>query len=370
MDQKLNVLEVNKLYAPQIGGIETIVQDIAENLKKRVNVKVLVCQPKGKTVVEQINGVSIIRCSSFGTVLSMPMSISFFHYFRTLSKAADIVHIHVPFPLADLACLLSGYRGKVVISWHSDIVRQKRILQFYKPLLNWLIRRADCIVVATQGHIAGSSFLDRYAEKCRIIPYGLNIEEYRITGDILTKRLTNPQNLKILFVGRLVYYKGIEILLYAMKQVKGCELFVVGTGKKEKELIAMIADRTDKIHFMGGLSSKNLKMALSDCDFLVLPSIEKSEAFGIVQLEAMIYGKPVINTVLPTGVPYVSLDGVTGITVKAASVEELAKAIQKLVDQPELRKQYGANARKRVLDNFNNQLVMEQMFALYQALTE
>lgn len=367
MNRKVKVLEVNKLYAPEIGGIETIVQNIAENLNNRVNLKVLVCQSKGRTVREQRNGVSVIRCSSFGTVLSMPLSLSFLSYFRKLSRTADIVHIHVPFPLADLACLLSGYRGKVVISWHSDIVRQKRILQFYKPLLNWLIRRADCIVVATQGHIDSSLFIRQYAEKCKIIPYGLNLEEYLITGNILTKRLVNQQNLKALFVGRLVYYKGIEILLHAMKKVKGCELFVVGSGKKEKEFVAMAEEIKEKVHFMGTLSSEALKKALSDCDFLVLPSIEKSEAFGIVQLEAMAYGKPVINTALPTGVPYVSLDGVTGITVKTASIEELAKAMQFLINHPDLRKQYGTQARERVRRNFNNQVVMEQMFELYQS---
>lgn len=370
MKRKIKVLEVNKLYTPQIGGIETIVQNIAENLKHRANIKVLVCQPKGKTVKEWVNGVFVIRCASFGTVFSMPLSLCFFSYFRKLSKTADLIHIHVPFPLADLACLLSGYQGKVVVSWHSDIVRQKKILLVYKPLLNWLIRRADCIVAATQEHIDSSPFIRPYAEKCRIIPYGLNIEEYRIKGTVLTDRLNRKTYVKALFVGRLVYYKGIGVLLQAMKRVKGCELFLVGSGKKEKDWKESAKEIKDRVHFLGALSSEDLKKAFSDCDFLVLPSVEKSESFGIVQLEAMVYGKPVINTALPTGVPSVSLDGITGITVKAGNEEELAKAMQCLVDQKELREQYGANAKKRVENHFNNQMIMKQMLELYQSFSE
>ncbi len=370
MKRKIKILEVNKLYTPQIGGIETIVQNIAENLKHQANIKVLVCQPKGKTVKEWVDGVFVIRCASFGTVFSMPLSLCFFPYFRKLSKTADLIHIHVPFPLADLACLLSGYQGKVIISWHSDIVRQKKILLVYKPLLNWLIRRADCIVAATQEQIDSSPFIRPYAEKCRIIPYGLNLEEYRIKGTILTDRLNHKTYVKALFVGRLVYYKGIGVLLQAMKRVEGCELFLVGSGKKEKDWKASAKEIKDRVHFLGALSSEDLKKAFSDCDFLVLPSVEKSESFGIVQLEAMAYGKPVINTALPTGVPSVSLDGITGITVKAGSEKELAEAMQRLTDQKELREQYGANARKRVENHFNNQMIMKQMLELYQSFTE
>ncbi len=363
---KLKILQVNKLYYPHIGGIETVIQSISENLKDKADIKVLVCQPKGKGSVDMVNGVEVTRCSSLGTYFSMPVSFQFISKFRKMSKDADIVHIHVPFPLGDLACMLSNYKGKVVIYWHSDVVKQKKLLLLYKPLMEWFLKRADSIVVATQGHIDGSKYINRYASKCTIIPYGLNLEDYTITGDVLTKRLNVKTNKKILFVGRLVYYKGVDVLVKAFKNVYNSELFIVGNGVLEDELKSM-AD-TNTVHFLGSLSDKELKQALSDCDVFVLPSVENSEAFGIVQMEAMAYGKPVVNTWLPTGVPHVSLDGVTGITVKPNDVQALSKAIQTLVDDNSLRTLYGNNAYERVHSVYDNKKIMRDMLDFYTKL--
>jgi rhamnosyl/mannosyltransferase len=370
VDNRLKILEVNKLYYPHIGGIETVIQSISENLKDRADVQVLVCQPKGKGSVDVVNGVTVTRCSSLGTYFSMPVSFEFIRKFKQMAKTSDIVHIHVPFPLGDLACLLSGYKGKVVIYWHSDVVKQKKLLKLYKPIMERFLKRADCIVVATQGHIDGSPYISRYAEKCKIIPYGLNLEDYIITGDLLTQKLHDKSNLKVLFVGRLVYYKGVDVLVKAFAKVTGCELFIVGTGKLENELKTIADGMENSVHFLGSLSDENLKKALSDCDIFVLPSVENSEAFGIVQMEAMVYGKPVVNTSLPTGVPHVSLDGVTGITVEPSNVDALAKAIQSLVDDDQLRTLYGKNARERVLKTFDNRTIMDDIYNLYCNLAE
>lgn len=365
MDKKLNVLEVNKLYYPNIGGIETVVQTIAENLKDKSNIEVLVCQSKGKGSVDTINGVKVTRCSSIGTYFSMPVSFEFISKFKKMSKNADIVHIHTPFPLGDLACLLSGYKGKVVIYWHSDVVKQKKLLKLYKPIMERFLKRADCIMVATQNHIESSPYISKYANKCKIIPYGLNIQDYTIKGDILTQKLHDKKNLKVLFVGRLVYYKGVDILVKAFRSVTGCELFIVGTGILENELKSMADSMENSVHFLGSLSNEDLKKALSDCDIFVLPSVANSEAFGIVQMEAMIYSKPVINTSLPTGVPCVSLDGITGITVQPSNVDELSNAIQTLVDNQELRITYGKNAYNRVRETFDNTKIMNDIYNLY-----
>ena len=177
--KNIRILQVNKLYYPVTGGIERVVQQLAEGLCDVTDSKVLVCQQKGKTTTEQINGVEVTRASSIGMLSSLPLSMSFLWKFRNMSRDRDILHIHMPFPLGDLACFLSGYRGKVVLWWHSDIVRQKRMLKIYRPLMEWLLRRADCIIVATQGHIDGSEFLKPYEDKCRIIPFGVErqIEE-------------------------------------------------------------------------------------------------------------------------------------------------------------------------------------------------
>lgn len=367
----LRILLVNKAYPPHIGGIEYLVRRYALCLQARpdAEVKVLVCQEKGKTVQETAEGIPVTRSGSMGTYFSCPLSFSFLWHFRKLAKWADVVEIHMPFPLADLGCLLSGCRSKVVLAWHSDVVKQKTILRFYRPLLRWLLHRADGILTATEGHITGSAFLPAVREKCHVIPYGMDIPAYQNApaAPLLTRKLTDDQAVKVLFVGRLVYYKGVDRLLQAMRRVQGCELFLVGSGTLEETLRQEAADMLEQVHFLGNLSDADLKAAYQDCDFLVLPSVANSEAFGLVQLEAMVYGKPVINTSLPTGVPHVSLHGETGLTVPPDDVPALAAAIQKLAGDADLRKQYGAAAKQRAETAFAETIVMEQV---YQYLNE
>ncbi len=369
----MKILQVNKLYYPHIGGIETVVQNIAEGLNDRTEMEVLVCQPKGKAMSEVVNDVFVSRSGSMGTLFSMPISLSFISDFKQKAKNADVVHVHLPFPLADLACIMSEYKGKVVISWHSDVVKQKKLMFFYKPILKRFLRRADKIIVATKGHIDGSKYLKPYRNKCEIIPYGLNIEDYEDIEDfrpILSDLLVSKQNKKVLFTGRLVYYKGVEVLINAFEKIIGCELFIVGKGNLESELKARVEELglADKVHFMGNLSFEELKYAFADCDIFVLPSVANSEAFGIVQMEAMVYGKPVINTSLPTGVPHVSLDGQTGITVPPNDVLALAGAIQKLADDDDIREKFGQNAYKRTREKFGMQKMLDDIYGLYEEL--
>ena len=167
MGRKLRILEVNKAYFPHVGGIETLVEQYSRELGNisSVSVKTLVCcDGRGGTVRERLNGVDLTRAGSLGTYFSCPLSLSFLRLFRKMAAKADVVHIHVPFPLADLALLLSGYKGRVVVSWHSDVVNQKKLLLFYKPLMKYLLRRADCIITATEGHINGSDYLPPFRE--------------------------------------------------------------------------------------------------------------------------------------------------------------------------------------------------------------
>jgi rhamnosyl/mannosyltransferase len=172
----------------------------------------------------------------------------------------------------------------------------------------------------------------------------------------------------VFFTGRLVYYKGVDVLLKAFRSVKDCELFIAGTGTLENELKAYAAKHkmNDRVHFLGFLPDTDLKAAFRDCDIFILPSVENSEAFGIVQLEAMVYSKPVINTSLPTGVPYVSRGGESGITVKPNDVKALADAINRLAADKELRKRYGAEAYNRICRYFDDSVVLGR---IYEALS-
>lgn len=366
--KKLKVLEVNKAYFPHVGGIESLVKQYSEELGQYgAEVLTLVCRDNsGRTVCENINGVKVTRAGSFGTYFSCPLSLSFIRLFRKMAENADIVHINVPFPLADAALLLSGYKGKVAVSWHSDIVKQKKLMLLYKPFMMYLLKRADVIFTATGGHIKGSDYLKKFRKKCRILPYGITPEKYLSIErkPFLTEKLNNKNNIKVFFTGRLVYYKGVDILLKAFTEINNCELFIAGTGELENSLRAYAENHglNKKVHFLGFLSDYELKQAYSDCDIFVLPSVAKSEAFGIVQLEAMIYGKPVINTNLASGVPYVSINGRTGITVPPSNPEALAEAVNKLVGDKNLREKLGRNAYERVITKFNEKYIAERLY--------
>lgn len=374
MDKQLRILEVNKAYYPHVGGIESLVRQYSEELSaiRGVSVKTLVCRDeRGGTIHENVLGTDVVRAGSLGTYFSCPLSFSFISLFRKMAQKADVVHINVPFPLADAALMLSGYKGKVVVSWHSDVVKQKKLMTFYKPLMMNLLERADVILTATQGHVDGSSYLPKFRDKCRILPYGITPELYLNIErrPILTDLLNHKDSVKVFFTGRLVYYKGVDVLLRAFTMVKNCELFIAGTGDLEKQLKDFTSAEKlgDKVHFLGFLPDDQLKQAYADCDIFVLPSVAKSEAFGIVQLEAMIYGKPVINTALPSGVPHVSLHLKTGLTVAPGDPKSLALAINRLADDEELREFYGRNAAKRVETCFNEKQVIRQ---LYKILSE
>jgi len=367
----IRVLQVNKLYAPHIGGVEKVVQDIAEGLKDRVDMKVLVCSEKGKGYTDIVNGVEIIRASSLGIYFSMPVSFSFFPMLHKLSKDMDILHFHMPFPLGDVACLLSGYKGKVVVTWHSDIIRQQVFLNLYKPFMHKFLNRADKIIVATEGNLLGSEHLKPYKAKCEIIPFGYDIKSNN--SDLNSRILHNSSEArqkKVLFIGRLIYYKGLDVLLEAFSKVNGAVLDIIGEGplRRDLELKAYNLGLSGKVIFHGRQSDDKIQQFLNACDIFVLPSVERSEAFGLVQLEAMAHAKPVINTSLPTGVPYVSIHEETGLTVPPGDAEALAKAIQRLVDNDMERIQMGLNARERVQKYFSKDKMLDSIFNLYQKL--
>lgn len=371
--KKLKVLQVNKFYHPVTGGVERVVQQLSEGLCEDSDVQVLTCTPKGPGERTVVNGVPVRRSGSLGVAFSMPVSLPFLFDFSRMSKEQDIIHLHLPFPLADLALLLSGYRGKVVLWWHSDIVKQKKLLVLYGPLLHWMLRRADAIIVATQGHIDGSDFLPEYQSKCHVIAFGVepSIME-KSTRYLQAAPVKRTDTLAFLFIGRLVYYKGCDILLraFAAANLPNSSLTLVGSGPLLETLTQLAAtlNISHQVTFLQGLDDAALADQIAACDVFVLPSVAKSEAFGLVQIEAMAYQKPVINTNLPSGVPHVSLDSITGLTVEPSDVEALSKAMRWMAEHPTERMTMGIAGRKRVEEQFTLPKMLEKTFAIYQQL--
>jgi len=372
MDTCMKVLQVNKLYYPYIGGVERVVQDITEGLKDKVDIEVLICQTKGKGGKEIINGVKVFRASSLGIYFSMPVSFSFPFLLKRLSKDKDILHFHTPFPLGDISYLLVRPQGKLVVWWHSDIIRQKRLVKLYKPFLIRFLRKADKIIVATPNHIENSAFLKDFRDKCEVIPYGIDVNLFQLDNKMREKVESirdkyGPQI--ILFIGRLVYYKGVEYLIRAIKNVDA-KLLLIGEGYLEDYLKKLVAklEIEGKVVFLGKLEDKELPIYYHACDIFVLPSIANSEAFGIVQLEAMACSKPVVSTALPTGVTFVNLHEETGLIIPPKDSEALAEAINKLLSNPDLRERYGQYGKLRAEKEFTKELMVRRVLTVYEKL--
>ena len=370
---RLEIASINKFYYPKIGGIENVVRSISEGLVEEGHqARVVAAVPRGWGRRERYNGVSIRKAGSLGVVKSVPIAPEFPKHLHDAVQTADIVHHHLPNPLGPVSeMLVPSGDAKRVVTYHSDIVRQKFALQAYKPVLKRFLASADRIIVTSPNLRDNSEFLSPHAEKCDVVPLSVPLEEYgTYNGPDYNLPLDENENI-VLFVGRLNYYKGVTHLIDAMAEVDG-KLLVVGDGNRREALKQQTreAGLDDSIVFLGRVEDELLHYCYSVADLFVLPSVAASEAFGIVQLEAMAYGAPVVNTALPTGVPWVSVDGETGRTVPPGDSSALGEAIQSLLSDSDTRQRFGENARKRVEKNFSRTDMLESIRDIYGSVLD
>ncbi|QLK26821.1 glycosyltransferase [Natrinema zhouii] len=360
----MNVLQVSKFYAPHVGGIEHVVQQLAEGLDNHGHdVTVLASARYGSGTREHINGIPVVRTSSLGTLLSTPLSPTYPIRLHELNDV-DIIHIHLPNPLATVSELLANQTdASIFVTYHSDIVRQQIAGRVYQPILHRFLDRADQIITTSPRLRDNSAVLSQYRDNCAVVPLSVSLDE-------MSNPLSNSPSIDIddsivLFVGRLNYYKGVEYLIDAMSSVDGT-LLVVGDGPRRQKLETQAANSDASVKFLGRVDDATLEACYTDADVFVLPSVEPSEAFGIVQLEAMAHGLPIVNTNLPTGVPWVSKHGETGLTVPPRDSDALASAISELLTGDKRRQLFVENARNRVLEMFLEDKMIESTIELYK----
>ncbi len=362
----VRVLHVGKFYPPYRGGIESHLHALCRELVKSVNVNVIVASESHRLRDNQVDGVRVRRLPRLLSLWATPLCPTMAYEIRR--APADIVHLHLPNPLAALAYLASGHTGYLVITWHSDIVRQKTIARMLAPLNRALLNRAAAFIASSPNYVDTSPVLSRVRDRCRVIPFGIDAASFQPRDVEIAAKIRRRYGARIvLAVGRMVYYKGFEYLIRAMASVRG-HLLLVGEGPLQSHLErqAFEAGVRDRITFLGSVSQDEMIGYFHAADLFVMPSIARSEAFGIVQLEAMACGKPVVNTRLMSGVPFVSLDGVTGTTVTPADSDELAAAINQLLDDPRLRDQYGAAAALRAREEFSIETMVDRTLDLYR----
>lgn len=350
----MKILEVTKLYYPWIGGVEKVVQDIAEDLNDNddIKIEVLCCQPKGKGKNEEINGVNVHKTSSLGILKSMPVSFSFFARFRKLAKDFDVLAIHQPFPLADLAVFLFRPKQRIIVHYHFDVYKQKILGVLLKPFAMHTLKKAEKIVVSNPNLVKNSQYLEKFKEKCVVVPFGVNIQ--KIQSSIDNKKVTDIKNKYgdfVLFVGRLSYYKGVQYLVEAMKDLSA-NLVIIGTGQEEKKLKILTNQLglEKKVFFLSRQSDNTLSNYYKAASVFVLPSIYKSEAFGIVLIEAMACGTPLVTTEIGTGTSWVNEDRKTGFVVPPCNSSALSASINKILENNEIREKLSSGLHKRVKD--------------------
>ena len=360
----MKILQVGKFYYPNLGGIETVLRNLSEGLVERGHeVDVLCFSSDFSNHTEVIQGVRIRRASTLAKIASQPLSSSFAQKLLQMAKGADLVQFHTPNPIAELVSLLLPRELPKVVAYHSDVVRQKWLLPFYLPLQRQFLNKMDRITVATENHIQHSGVLRNFAAKCDIIPYGLESKNFTKTDTVLrrAKEIRKEHGPYVLFVGRLVGYKGISDLIRAMPELRA-KLLIIGEGPLEDELqkLSRSLGISEQIKFLGRI--EDLGPYYLGAEVFVLPSISKNEAFGIVQLEAMAWGKPTVFTALDSGIKLVNVDQVTGFEVPPQEPPALAKAMQKLIENPELGKSMGIAAEARFFEFFTR----EKMVAAYE----
>jgi glycosyltransferase involved in cell wall biosynthesis len=370
----MKVLYVYKDYYPVVGGIENHIRLICQGLRRSfpdVEPTVLVTNTTNQTVEEQIDGVRVIKAARLANISSAPISLSLFSQMRRLEP--DITHLHFPYPIGELAYLLGGRSRKMVITYHSDIVRQKYLLQVYKPFMRRLLARADAITVSNPNYIQSSPYLKPLANKCMVIPHGADVSRFaatdatRIKATGIRRRYGNRP--LVLFVGVLRYYKGVGYLIEAMRKVDA-QLLIVGRGPQGAAWQAQAEQLglQDKVAFLGRVNDDELLGLCHACDLFVLPSIQRSESWGAVQLEAMACGKPVVCTELGTGTSFVNQNEVTGLVVPPENSDALAGAINRLLADPALRQRLGEAGRARATRDLSVDSMVDQLVRWYRAV--
>ena len=270
--------------------------------------------------------------------------------------------------MADLAIFLFPPKAKIILHYHSDIVRQKIFNFLINPLIFHTLRKAQKILVSNPNLVKNSPYLKNFRKKCEVIPFGVDLSKFEKFDEKKVENLKKKYGDFVLFVGRLNYYKGLNYLIEAMKDIKA-NLVIIGEGSEKENLSSKIKDLGLKnVHLLPFQLDTELLNFYKACSVLVLPSIFKSEAFGMVLIEAMAYGKPVISTELGTGTSFVNQDGITGFVVPAKDSQVLAQAIKKILENKKLAQEFGQNAFKRVTEEFSLEKMLEKVAAVYKAI--
>jgi glycosyltransferase involved in cell wall biosynthesis len=355
----MHIVHVYKDYFPVLGGIENHVRVLAEaQARAGERVTVLVCDPGHRTRRETLAGVEVIKAGRLATAASMPLSLA--QPWELAWLRPDIVHVHSPYPLGEAANWLLRQARATVITYHSDVVRQSGWLRLYGPLLRRVLRAAERIIATSPRYIESSPWLAPVRERCVVVPLGVDVRRFQPGAP----RSGEP---KLLFVGRLRYYKGLDTLLQALLELPEARLSVVGGGPMRGAWQALAGELGlgGRVTWLGEVDDATLPAAYAASDIFVLPANARAEAFGTVLLEAMASGLACVTTELGTGTSWIVEHGVTGLVVAPRDPGALVGALGALLADPARREAYGRAGRARVEAEFTEETMIARISAVY-----
>ncbi len=374
----MKVLHVYKDFDPPVhGGMERHIALMCRFQRQWGEVEALTCSRSRVTRVMDRDGTRVTEVGEWGRFQSAPVSPLFPYYMRRMR--ADIVVVHVPNPTAEIGYLLTRPRGRLVVRYHSDVVRQASAMKVYGPVLVNFLSKADIIVPTSEPYVVSSATLQAVRRRCsesrweqliRVVPLGILPEEFARPDEARIAALRGQYGAAsggryVLFSGMHRYYKGLEYLVRAAKHI-AYPVVIAGDGPERPRMQELARDLGVSIAFPGALSHEDLVAHVHGCAVFAFPSVERSEAFGLSMLEAHACGKPVVATRLGTGVEFVNVHGTTGWNVPPRDPDALAEAINALMGDEPLRNSMGVAARERVERDFRAQDVARKEWSLYE----
>ena len=370
----MKVLQVSKFYPPHHGGIEAVARDLSAGLVARgVAVEVL-CANKRLRHADDTDalGVRVTRAASAGLLLSTSMAPGLLPLLRARRQQADIVHVHMPDPLAALAVWYARPAGRVVLHWHSDVVRQRLARHAYQPLERWLLQRADAVIATSAPYAESSPSLQPWLHKVRVVPLGAPPPQPAQPRLVEEARRRYGGRRIVFSLGRLTYYKGFDVLVQAARHLPDDVVVVIGGGGPDLPRYRALAQQhgvAERVRFIGPMSAARVEAHFAAAELFCLASTVRAEAYGVAVLEAMARGLPVVASRIPgSGLNWLHQDGVTGLAVPPGDAAALAAAMNRLLADAALRQQFGQAGQARWAAGLTAQTMSDLILDLYRDL--
>lgn len=371
----MRVLHVSKFYPPVMGGIEAVAWELTEGLNRAGVRTDVLCSAQGWRGTRETvaTGYEVCRAGRWGMLLSTSMAPSMPAHLARMARDADLLHLHMPDPMAAAALWLVKPRVPVVVHWHSDVIRQRRALRLYEPLQTWVLQNAAAIIATSPPYAESSQPLRAWRAKVAVIPIGISDNHSTacsVKAGALRRRFRGRH---IVFaLGRMTYYKGFEVLIDAAAALPDdCAVLIGGEGEMLEHYRTLVARRglAGKVHLLGHINDDELASHFEACDIFCMSSTLRAEAYGVAMLEAMVMGKPIVATdITGSGVPWVNEHDVTGLNVPAGDSAALAAALRSLLLDDDTRQRLGQGARQRYERDFQAARMTEQTLDLYRRL--